>query len=688
MTDDTRFLTLKTPSGTGPFLVISVEGCERLSQPFEYRLRASCNAQEFSFKLLLGKAVTLGIALDGGGVRYINAIVTRLTLLEVAPRREVATYELELRPFLWLLSLAADCKIFQQLTIPDLVTNLLKDLGFNDVKRSLHGTYTTRDYCVQYRETTLNFVTRVLEEEGIGYFFEHSDSKHTLVLVDSTDSHPTCPSVAKAVFRSEATSSRDNYAIVQCALQSNLSPASIALDSFNFETPATSLRVTSKTQDSGTTMEIYEFLNTYEKTDPGEAIAKRRLEAYEAQVKLLSAEGKCPAFCAGYSFTLSGHERSDVNGKYVLHEVTVTGSQDSYLAKFNAMPSSVPFRPLPSVTKPRIPSTQTAIVVGKTGEEIWVDKYGRVKVQFHWDRLGKKDENSSCWVRVSQGWAGKGWGMLFLPRVGQEVVVSFIDGDPDQPLVTGAIYNAEQTLPYELPGAETKSTIKTQSSKQGSGKNNEIRFEDKSDSEEIFIQAQKDYNLIVKNDVTRQVKHDETVTITNDCKLTVNHDNTITVKNDRTRTVSEGNDALVVQKGTRKVTVKGDETHTNSAQFTHAVDGNYKLSVKGNLTIDVTGALSISAASISMKSNQDGVALQAMQALTMKAGNSLSAEAGTSLSAKSGAATSVEAGTSLSLKAGLNLTAEATMTTVKGSATATVDGGAMLTVKGGLVKIN
>jgi type VI secretion system secreted protein VgrG len=435
-------------------------------------------------------------------------------------------------------------------------------------------------------------------------------------------------------------------------------------------------------------MSIYDFPNNFSKTSPGEAMAKVRLAAFEAQSQRLSAEGKCPAFCTGYCFTLSGHERGDVNGKYVLHEVTVKALQGSYHAHFDALPASVAFHPLPSVSKPRIPSTQTALVVGKAGEEIWVDKYGRVKVQFHWDLLGKKDEHSSCWVRVSQGWAGKGWGMVFLPRIGQEVVVSFIDGDPDHPLITGAVYNAQQTLPYALPAEQTKSVIKTQTSKGGTGKNNEIRFEDKSGGEEIFLHAQKDYNLTVLHDVTRTIKHDETVTVTNDCKVTVNHDNTITIKNNRSRTVSEGNEKLSVEKGTRTVSVKGNESHTNSANFTHSVDGNYKLSVKGNLTIDVTGALSITAKSISMKTTAEAVSIKAAQAITMKAGTSLSAEAGASLSAKAGTSASVQAGTSLALKAGVSLTAESTMTTIKSSAMGTVDGGGMLTVKGGLVKIN
>jgi type VI secretion system secreted protein VgrG len=348
-----------------------------------------------------------------------------------------------------------------------------------------------------------------------------------------------------------------------------------------------------------------------------------------------------------------------------LNWVSHQGSQESYSNAFEAFATTVTYRPPRKTPRPVISGSQTAIVVGKSGEEIWTDKYGRIKVQFHWDQVGKNDENSSCWIRVDQGWAGKSWGGIFLPRIGQEVIVSFLEGDPDRPLVIGAVYNAEQTVPYALPTDQTKSTIKTNTSKGGAGFN-EIRFEDKKDSEEIFVHAQKDMNIKIEHDRTKNVLHDEVNIIKNSRTSTIQEaDESLTVsKGNRTVKVDTGNETHEV-KGTRTVTVTGDVTYTDKANFKRTVTGNYTLKVSGNLTIDVTGSV------------------------TIKSGTALSAEAGTSLTNKAGTSLTNQAGTSLANKAGLSLDNEAgTTMNNKASAMQTVDGGGMLTLKGGMVKIN
>jgi type VI secretion system secreted protein VgrG len=339
-----------------------------------------------------------------------------------------------------------------------------------------------------------------------------------------------------------------------------------------------------------------------------------------------------------------------MNAEYVLTAVSHNADQNQlYTNSFEAIPSSVVFRPPRVTPRSLIHGSQTATVVGKAGEEIWTDQYGRIVVQFHWDQLGQKDEKSSCWIRVAQGWAGKQWGAMFIPRIGQEVIVSFLEGNPDRPIVTGCVYNAEQTVPYTLPDEQTKSTVKSNSSKGGNGFN-ELRFEDKAGSEEVFFQAQKDMNVKVLND--------QTITITNNRTVTVQQkDETLTVsQGNRTISVSTGNETHTVQ-GTRSVTVTGNVTHTDKADFSRTVSGNYTLKVSGNLTIDVTGSI------------------------TLKAGTSFSNQAGTSFSN--------QAGTSLENKAGTTMNNEAQISlTNKGGASQTVDGGGMLTLKGGLVKIN
>lgn len=296
------------------------------------------------------------------------------------------------------------------------------------------------------------------------------------------------------------------------------------------------------------------------------------------------------------------------------------------------------------------------MVVGPSGEEIWTDEHGRVKVQFHWDRLGVKDENSSCWVRVSQSWTGKGWGSLFLPRIGQEVVISFVDGDPDRPLVTGCVYNADNKTPVALPAMQTQSTIKSRSSKGGAA-GNELRMEDKKDAEELYFHAQKNMKIDIENDLTT-VLHEGAEVHTLE-------------KGDRTVDVQTGKETHGV-KGTRELTITGNETHTNKADYKQTVTGNYELKVTGNLVIDVTGSITIKADS----------------SMSSKAGTTLSNESGTSLTNKAGTELTNQAGTGLKNKAGTTLDNEGAMVNSKASATQTVDGGGMLTLKGGMVKIN
>ena len=336
------------------------------------------------------------------------------------------------------------------------------------------------------------------------------------------------------------------------------------------------------------------------------------------------------------------------------------------------MPKATPYRPARVTPKPRM-HTQTAIVVGKSGEEIWTDEHGRIKIQFPWDRDGKNDETSSCWVRVVLPWTGKNFGMQFVPRIGQEVIVTFIDGDPDRPLVSGCVYNGDNTLPWSLPDNQTQSGIKTNSSKGGEGFN-ALRFEDKKDAEEVFLQAQKDFNTNVLNDVTVTIGHDETQTVQNARTRTVKDgDETVTLeKGKRTVEIQTGSDSLDV-KDSRTVTVGGDQTHKTGGNFTEKITGNYALTIDGDLTIKVTGAITLqSGASFSIKSGAD-LAVQASTSIAQKAGTSFANQAGTSLENK--------AGTTLTNDAGISLTN-------KGGAEQTVDGGGMLTLKGGLVKVN
>jgi type VI secretion system secreted protein VgrG len=619
-------LAVKTPLGQDKLLLKAVSGEEQISSLFHFRLEMVSEDQKIDFSAIVGKQITVTLLLNDGTKRYINGVVSRFTQEDSHIR--LTTYYAEIHPWLWMLTKTRDCRIFQNKSVPQIVRSVFDELGFKDYRDNLKGTYPSLDYCVQYDESAFNFVSRLMEGAGIFYFFEHEEDKHTLVLGDDADAHKTCPGLKEARYQQSSIPHTDDHVITRCSIEEQVVTGKFAHDDFNFETPSTDLKV--EVTGAGSEMRIYEYPGGFLKKGDGEKIANLRLEACEHPGKTLRGEGHVRAFTSGYKFDLKNHYRSDANKTYVLRSVSIAATQESYTNSFEAFPVDVPFRPQRVTPRPVIMGTQTAIVVGKSGEEIWTDKYGRIKVQFHWDQKGKNDENSSCWIRVDYGWAGKQWGGIFLPRIGQEVIVSYLEGDPDRPLVTGALYNAQQVVPYTLPAEQTKSTIKSNTSKGGQGFN-EIRFEDKKDSEEIYFHAQKDQLIEVLNNRTKTV--------------TKNEKNTI--------------------KGTRDQTVTGNETHTDEANFTHKVTGNYELKVTGNLTIDVTGSITVKSA----------------QSITHKAQTSISTTAGTSMTN--------EAGTSMSNTAGTSMTNEAQIgITNKGAATNTVESSGITTIKGTLVKIN
>jgi len=661
-TQDTLRLQVTTPLGANKLLVRAFAGEEYVSAPFRYEVEMVSEDAGLDFAAVVGKGATVRLSLNDGGEHYFHGLVERFVQEDSDER--FTTYHAELRPWLWMLTKTADCRIFQQQSAPDIIKAVFSDLGYTDFRDALTGTYAARDYCVQYNETAFNFVSRLMEDEGIFYFFEHADGKHTLVLADDADAHPACPGLPDgARYRASAVEHTDDRAVTRCRIEQQVVTGKFAHDDFNFETPSTDLKV--EVAGEAGELRVYEYPGGFLKTDAGEARANRRIEAAELPRKLLRGEGQVRAFAAGHKFDLKGHYRADANASYVLGRVTHHATQERYTNSFEAFPADVPFRPPRAASRPVIAGVQTAVVTGKAGEEIWTDKYGRVKAQFHWDQKGKKDENSSCWIRVDQGWAGKQWGGIFLPRVGQEVVVSFEEGDPDRPVVTGAVYNAEQTVPYALPAEQTKSTIKSNSSKGGAGYN-ELRFEDKKDSEEVYFHAQKDHNLVVENDRTKKVLNKETNTVKSDRSTTIQegNDTYVVEKGNRTFQVKTGNETYEV-KGTRDLTVTGNETHTDKADFTHKVTGNYELKVQGNLTIDVTGSV------------------------TFKSGQDMTHDAKGSMTNKAAMSMTNDAKMAMTNKAGTSLTNEAQMAiTNKGNMSNTVESSGVTTVKGSLVQVN
>jgi len=678
------YLSISTPLGADKVLLRGFRGEERVSGLFRFTLDLQSTDPALDFSKIVGKKATVTVKLADGSKRYINGIVGRFS--QSGGDRDYSYYSAELHPWLWLLTMSADCRIWQNKSVVDIATGLFSELGFTDYRNATTGTYTPLEYCVQYNETAFAFVSRLFESAGISYFFEHADGKHTLVLADDSSAFKDCPG-AKTVDVGVFGNWLNQNVVTSCELAQSVIPGEYAVDDFGFETPSTNLMGTSdsKKATNGSKRRLYEYPGGFSKKDPADGVAKVRMEEQEVPQTILRGGGYCRAFFAGAKTTLAKHSRADVNTAYVLLQVEHAASEEGYENAFEAVPATVPLRPPRTTRRARIFGTQTAIVVGKSGEEIWTDKYGRVKVQFHWDQKGKNDENSSCWIRVAQGWAGKAWGSIFLPRIGQEVVVTFLDGDPDRPLITGAVYNAEQTVPYTLPADQTKSTVKSNTSKGGGGFN-EIRFEDKKDSEEVFVQAQKDMNVTVKNDQSVSVG-------TN--KKSGKGNQKIDVYNDRTITVEEGNQSLEVKKGnrtvkvttgnethtvagTRDVTVTKAETHTSKDDYTHKVTKNFTLKVTGDLVIDVTG-------SVTIKSGKD-MTLQSGAGVTIKATGDVKVQ-GMNISSKATSDLKNE-GLNVTNKASVNLTNQGAMISSKADGMHSVEASGILTVKGSLVKIN
>lgn len=644
---------ISTPFGADKLTVRTIQGEERISGLFKYTLEMVSTDKSLDFKTIVGKGVTVTMPLVDGSSAYLHGIVGRF--LQAGTDARVTTYYADLHPHLWLLTLRSDCRIFQNKTAPDIIKQVLGDGGVTDIKDSLTGSYKPREYCVQYMETAFDFIARLMEDEGIFYFFTHDNGKHTMVLADDSTAHPAVTGHATLRIRPAEAEWTEEGSILQCTLEQQAVTAKHQADDYNFEIPSTDLLAHSKTEDAPM---IYEYpAGRSAKTDV-ETKTNLVLQSLESHKEVLRGSSSCRSLRAGAKFTMSGHIRDSFNTSYIVRHVSFRGDQTSlFVNSFEAQPAATPFRAPRATRRPRIYGSQTAVVVGKSGEEIWTDKYGRIRLHFHWDQLGKSDENDSCWVRVSQTWAGKQWGAWVLPRIGQEVVVSFLEGDPDRPIVTGSVYNAEQTVPYALPANQTRSTLKSNSSKGGSGFN-EIRFEDKKDSEEFYIHAQKDHKAEILHDQSTTIGNDQTIKVKNNRTTTIEEkDETLIVdKGNRAVKVNKGNETHEV-KGTRAITVTGKETRTNKADYEIKVSGNFTLKVDGDIKIEAQGKVSI------------------------KSGTSFQNESGTDLMNKAGTSLTNKAGTTLENNAGVSLTNKA-------SASQTVDGGGMLTLKGGLVKIN
>lgn len=627
ITQTDSLLSIATPFGADVLLLDGFGGSEAISAPFRFELRMRSTDTALDPAIIVGKSATVTIEGPAAEPRYFNGIVTRFA--QVGANPQYGYYSAELAPRLWLLSLGQDRAIYQNLSALDIVRQVLAQFNIV-IETRVSGTYAVREYCVQYDESALQFISRLMEEEGIFYFFTFADGAHTMVLADSPSAHRAgaCPTLR---FSSDSLTHDASERVSRFEMSTGLVAAQYVVADYDYTSGSTS-NGTSSAQTHGASGVRYAFPGRYASASDSTRAAQLQLAAQQIDQQTGHAVSACYALTAGTVVSLVGHANPGFNVSYVVRRIEHRASGAQYENDFDVFPNSIAFRPPRVTARPTVAGTHTAVVTGSSGEEIWTDSLGRIKVKFHWDRSSTANDASSCWVRVAQTMAGAGWGHLFLPRVGQEVVVSYVDGDPDRPLVTGSVYNGQMSPPVTLPGSQTQSVMRSRSSKNGTA-GNEIRMEDKLDSEELYLHAQKDMTVAIENALSTTV---------------IAGDETHEVKaGNRTLTVTQGNETYTV-KGTRTLDVTGEEKHTNHAAFTQTTSGDYTLKVTGNLVIDVSGSISI------------------------KAGTSLANEAGTTLANK----------------AGTTLTNQGLEVQNKASAAQTVDGGGMLTLKGGLIKLN
>ncbi|BBA33035.1 uncharacterized protein sS8_1073 [Methylocaldum marinum] len=636
----TRLIQVFSPLGPDILLFHRMQGLERLGGLFDYELDLLSANGAINADQLLGDRLDVALTLPDDSVRYFNGVVCRFAQLGGAldPDRTLVHYRVTLRPWLWLLTRTSDCRIFQKKTAPDIIAQVFRDHGFTDFEARLSLTYPQREYCVQYRESDFNFVSRLMEEEGIYYFFEHAKGKHTLILADAAAAHPKVPGYESIPYfepNNSARRLRDH--LFSWSFAREIQPGCCVLTDYDFTKPMADLQV--KRQQprphAQAEWEVFDYPGQYAQVEHGEHYASTRLEELHARHELVQARGNAQGLACGALFGLTDYPREDQNREYLIVSAEYRLQSNAYLSEgpvleeeafdctLTALDSRQPYRPARETVKPAVRGPQTAVVVGPAGEEIYTDQYGRVKVQFHWDREGQRNENSSCWIRVSHPWAGKNWGAVSIPRIGQEVIVDFLEGNPDQPIITGRVYNGDTMPPYALPGAAVISGIKSDTHK-GQGYN-EISMDDTAGDEKITIHAQYDMNTTVEHDQTNAIKNNRTTTVTVDDTLTVDANRTMHVKGQLSETVDAGH-LLTVKGGLteditdgRTITVTGpiDQSSTATTDLhatgagTYTSDTSLRLAVMGS-TIEITpDAITLSVGASTVKIDPAGVSISA-----------------------------------------------------------------------------
>ncbi len=636
-TQTNRLMQITTPLAYDFLLISRLSATEGLSRLFSLEvelLHDEGNKPGFEPTVvdatqMLGQGVTITIDQRDGTKRNLNGIVNQFS--QGNRNTRFSFYYATIVPHVWILTQNHQSRIFQHKTVPDILKEVLADF---EVSYEIQGTFKPRNYCVQYNESDFDFISRLMEEEGIYYFFEHGETTHKMIIANTPQSHPNCLGKSEIPYFVNVERSKEDFITSIRAWQTDhkLQSGKVTFWDHKFQLPGNKLASSQPslfTAGDNQKLEIYEFPGGAarqfddidrgggERSDVQNVFDKKQkmiefaMQSLDAQYRVISGVSDCCSFTSGNKFTFKNHVDA---GEYVIISVTHEAEQNPsyvtddeieqpYSNNFSCIPhgkNNAPFRPVRKTPKALIQGSQTAYVVGPAGEEIFTDKFGRVKVQFHWDREGQVDSDSSCWVRVSQSWAGNKWGTMFIPRIGMEVIVHFLDGDPDQPIITGCVYNPQMMPPYTLPDEKTKMTIKSDSSKGGGGFN-EMRFEDKKGEEQIFFHAQKDMDIRVRND-RREL-------IGNDRHLIVNRDKRDWIKRDEHRKIER--DLIEQIERDYHLTILGKVATAVQKSVSNEFGENLDEAVRGNHSEEVTGNYSLKASN---------VVLEGTAGLTLKVG--------------------------------------------------------------------
>lgn len=632
---DHRYVKLTGP-GAADIYCIGARHREGLSRMPEVRMEFFSTKSEFKPLDVLGKSITLT---TDGSFKVTGIIVS---VEELGFSDSDVIYAAEIRPKHWLSTMSMGNRVYQGKTTVEIVKDVLKGLDATEVKSKVTGSYQPREYCVQFGETDFAFISRLLEEDGVYYYFDYSGQSEEMVLCDSVSGHSNMGEIS-FLKASSANSAQDTESILSWTDAGRVTPGKVSLFDYDPLKPKTNLQVSSlaSKDPANKKVEVYSTQGHYITSDAGDAAARKMVESHVANTLRFNGTSNHPKLTTGSFFKLSHPDRSGMNGDYLvvgtthymesLHflqdpdptevyhphveKIAYPEKMVFFQTDFEVLPKATPYRASRITPWPEVPSLLTAIVTGKDGEEIYTDEYGRIKIKFPWDRDGEGDEKTSCWVRVVMPWAGNGWGIQSIPRIGMEVIIQFERGNIDRPICTGMVYNAINKLPFALPAEMTKTGLRTNTSKGGGGFH-ELSFDDKKDAEAVLFQSEKDYKQIIKNnaEITIGLEKKDKGSLTQ------------TIQQDKIETIKEGDTKLTVERGNRITKVKTDDTTTIEGKSKTEITGDTELTIKtGNLTEKIsTGnmATTVSAGNITVDATAGKITITALQAIELKVGAS------------------------------------------------------------------